>query len=1168
MPHRSPLRNACIRAAICLFGAGIAVGCVPVAEVPRLKSVAPAWGWTGESTDITVVGEHLFPTVYVGDQLEEVQFDSAFALFLGTDPPTPLDAVEYVDTRTLVAEVPPGIEPGTYGVQMVSPSGEQSSLDAAFRVTDTRADHLEFLVDTVGYDVTELAMVGLQLSDPAGNVVPMAMRVEVRAESAEGASGVEFGDGLLDNQMALEDGVGVSGNLHADGTATLLLRSTLAQDLTLTLSALDEPDIRSGTTLLSFSPGIPDHIELSLPTESFAMTAGDSVDVGIVVVDAAGNSIDASGLRVLLYEDCGNLRQSVDLLQAGPYPVTLSAACGGNRLRALGLGVDEAVSKPFDVLPAAMSAYEVRAVPGTVVAGRGVLAVQVDALDALGNLVTDHAAAITLVDNIGGLAADVGTQSCDPFVGGQTVCAASPIRAGNEVVLTASDDLGFTGFSNAIQVLPGAPVEVVASVGAASVEAGVPFSLGLQVVDEWSNPVAWISDAVELVDDTGTLDCAPSADGNFICVVTAADPSDVISVTTYALSTSTAPFPVTNSDLAFADVMVTTTAVVAGQAFNATVRGFDVYGNAYTTPVSGSGVSLYDALGGTLSLPLNLDLAGTATSAVVLTVAGVDTLSVSAGGVVIGASSPLTVEAGAVASLGIYSASWADISAAVPVEVVAADAWGNPVSDYVGPAVVSLSGCAGAVVTDFSEGAAEVDLVCAVSALQQVAAVDDGTFAAVSSPLDLLDFSCLDGPIADLQLNGDSEAIACLVASEAVLVVDTSGSTSGVAALEAWHLGSGDGDEVRYTAAPTELVYSTAAGRRATLLVADADGCADEASAVAWIGEDDGSPVGPVTAVAASSSVRNGASTSVTLSANDCAGDVSSGGVLYVWADLGTVAGASTGEGLVVTLDSVGNVGVDWSFSDGYADSATFNASSESGAGFGSTSVVVTDDSARPRVISVSPEGAESMTISEVTVAFSEAMLPGSFTASNVTLTGPSGLVAIGLSLSTDGRTLTLTPSPSIDASTGVFVVGLTTNVRDTAGNRLSGDGSGSAASWSSTFGAVVDTVPSTGCTASASGFRPDGDDGAGGQADNLSVALSGAPSLWAFAVRDDEGTVVRHAEQPGSVAAWDWDGRGDDGIILAEGAYSISVFALDASSNRQLSCLLDVQLTQRGAAP
>jgi hypothetical protein len=1135
---------------MCLLGAALAVGCAPVSDAPLLRSVAPAWGWTGESTDITVVGEHLFPTVYVGDQLEEVQFDSAFELFLGTEPPTPLDAVEYIDTHTLVAEVPPGIQPGTY------------------RVTDTRADHLEFSVETVGYDVTELAMVGLRLADPAGNVVPMAMHVEVRADSAEGAIGVEFGDGLLDNQVALEGAVGVSGDLHADGTATLLLRSTLAQDLTLTLTALDEPGIRPDTTLLSFSPGIPDHIELSLPTDGFSMTAGDTVDVGIVVVDAAGNSIDASGLRVLLYEDCGELRQSVDLLQAGPYPVTLSTACAGDRLHALGLGVDEAVSKAFDVVPAAMSAYKVRAVPGTVVAGRGVLAVQVDAIDAFGNLVTDHAAVITLVDNIGGLAADVGTQSCDPFVGGQTVCAASPIRAGNEVVLTASDEFGIWGSSNAIQVLPGAPVEVVASVGAASVEAGVPFSLGLQVLDEWSNPVAWTSDAVDLVDDTGTLECEPSADGNFMCVVTASDPSDVISVTTYTLSTSTAPFPVTNSDLADADVLVTTTTVVAGQAFNATVRGFDAYGNAYTTPVSGSGVSLYDALGGTPSLSLNLDLAGTATSAVVLTVAGLDTLSVSAGGGEIGSSSPLTVLAGAVSSLGIYAAPWADISAPVPVEVVAADAWGNPVSDYVGPASVSLLGCAGEVVTDFTDGAAEVDLVCSVAALQQVAAVEDGSLAAVSRPFDLLDFSCPDGPVADLQLNGDSETIACLVASEASLVVDSSGTTSGTAAIEAWHLGSGDGDEVRYTAPPNELVYSTSAARRATLVVADADGCADEATAVAWIGEDDGSPVGPVTVVASNSSVRNGALTSVALSANDCAGDVSSGGVLYLWADLGAVSGASTGAGLVVTLDSVGTGSVDWSFADGYADTATLSASSESGAGFGSTSVAVTDDSVRPRAISVSPEGTESSTLAEITVTFSEAMLPASFTAANVTLTGPIGLVTLGFSLSTDGRTLTLTPSPSVDASTGAFVLGLTTNVRDTAGNRLSGDGSGSAASWSSTFGAVVDTVPSTSCTAATTGFRPDGDDGAGDEADNFSLVLSGAPSLWAFAVEADSGVVVRHAEQPGSVAAWDWDGRGDDGVIVSEGVYTVNVYALDASSNRQLSCFVGAQLTQRGRTP
>ena len=381
-------------------------------------------------------------------------------------------------------------------------------------------------------------------------------------------------------------------------------------------------------------------------------------------------------------------------------------------------------------------------------------------------------------------------------------------------------------------------------------------------------------------------------------------------------------------------------------------------------------------------------------------------------------------------------------------------------------------------------------------------------------------------------------------------------------------MGSGDGEETRYTSSPTELVYDLAGARRATLVVADADGCADEATAVAWIGEDDGSPVGPVTVSATNSSVRNGGLTSVGMSATDCAGDVASGGLLYVWADLGTVAGTATGEGMVVTLDSVGTGSVDWSFADGYADTATFSAASATGAGFGTASVLVTDDSVRPQVVSVSPEGAEYGTVSDITVVFSEPMLPAAFTAANVTLSGPSGQATVSLSLSSDGKTLTVTPSPSVDAAAGVYVVGLTTNVRDTAGNRLSGDGSGSAANWSSTFGAVTASVPATSCTASASAFRPDGDDGSGADADALTLALSGSPTRWSMRVADDVGSVVRHAEQAGSIASWDWDGRGDDGLVVAEGAYRVDVYALDASSNRQLGCSIDVQLTQRGRAP
>lgn len=1156
-----------------------AFGCSPAAEPPELRRVVPAFGWTGEITSVTLVGQDLFPEVVVGDQKGEAQFNSSFQVFLQTDPPTSLDAVEFVDASTLTAQVPAAVAPGFYDVQVVTPSGQIDLLELGFQVTETRADHLVFDVDTVGFDVTQTASVGMHVADPEGGNVAQPILIELRADSEQDAAGVQFSDGLLDNQVSLSDGVGVRGNLHADGTATLLLQSSVAQDLTLTLSAVEEPSIISATTLLSFFPGVPNHVIFSLPSENFTTVAGEEVLVGIEVVDAAGNAIDATGLQIGVFEDsgCGELRQIVDLLQAGPYPLILTTACTDNHLHAFGIGIDQAESDAFDVLAGPMAVYGVVAAPSSVIAGQGVLAVQVTAQDGYGNSITDHSADVALHDSLGGLDRDagVGSQTCDPFEGGQTVCTATPIRAGNGITITAADDSGFTGLSNPISVTPDSAVAVTMTLGVAAAEAGVPFTIGLQLVDQWDNAIAFAAESALFEDSTGTLACTPSADGNYLCIVTASDDSDVINVDLLGLLAVSPPFPVTNTDLGLADVTVTETSVVAGQSLGATVRGFDNYGNAYTTAVSGSLVSLVDALGGMAPLSLTLDSAGSGTGTVTLTVAGEDALIATASGITLGQSSPITVGAGTVSALRVTAPAWADIGAGVPVDVSAVDAWGNASASYAGTVNLSMTGCTGASTSGFDGGMAEVELACQTPAFGVDVTVDDGALSATSEPLDLLDFDCPDGPTADLALNGSSVVVACLVSGQASLVVDASGSVAGGSSLVVWHL---DGESnTRSTASPTSLVYESVGGRAVSLVVADADGCASEDWAEAWVGENDGSATGPITVTPGASSVPNGASTTVDIEATDCAGDVAAGANVYAWSSLGDIGGAtSTGTGLAVALDGAGTGIVTLAFDAGYEATATISASSADGSAFGAADLSVTDDGVLPAVLAVTPYGVWLDVVDVITIEFSEAMRLASITTSTVTLAGPAGAVSSTVELSGDGRTLTVTPTSAVDPTTGTFTLGLSTNVRDVAGNRLSGDWSGTAAAWSSTFGAVASTVESTGasCSWSAVSFRPDGDDGALSEADTVSVTLAAAtsPAWWALSVIDADAAFVRRTQVEGAGSVVVWDGRGDDGVVRGEGTYSVSVSPVDEAANTGSaadgSCLSSITLKQHGRAP
>ncbi len=1158
------------------LGLGCAVGCAPVAPAPELRTISPGWGWTGEVTDVTVIGERLFPSLVVGDQREEAQFNSAFQVYLETDTPTALDGVEFVNTSTLVAEVPAGVEPGTYDVRLVDPAGIETTLSQGFRVTETRADHLVFDVERVGYDVSEIASLGMRLEDPEGGSVAEPLLVEVRATSAEGAAGLEFGDGLLDEQSPLTDGVGVQGKLHQDGTAPLLLRSTIAQDLTLTLSAVSDSFITPATTLLSFSPGLPDHVVLSLPSEAFSSVAGEEIALGIEVVDDSGNVIDATGLQVYVYEDddCGDLHQLIDLLSAGPYPITLTTACPANHLHAIGVGVSAADSEAFEVRAAEMQGYDLTAVPSSVVAGTGVLAVVVGAVDGFDNLVEDHVATITLKDSVGGLDSDtgVGEQACGSFFTGQAVCTATTVRAGSGITITATDEMGRTGVSNAIEVLPNVAVAVTVTPGVAVGEAGVPFSVVVQLLDEWDNAITFLPEEAVLVDDTGTLLCEPSAEGNFLCVITAAHPADVLSVEIQGLSGVSAPFLVTNSDLAAADVTASVSSVTAGDAFGVTVFGFDAYGNAYTTPVSGSTVTLSDLLGGMGAMSLTLDGSGSAGATVQLTVAGTDAILASAGGIALGASAGIEVLAGEVVDLRVLAPAWADIADGVPVEVTAVDAFENANGVYLGPVTVSLSGCASQATSDFSLGVALVDLVCEDVGFELQVLAEDDAMSGLSEPLDVLDFACPAGPVADLLLDGADEVVGCLVAEELTFVVDTSGTVPGDAPIAIWHL-EGPAEDVRSLSAPTEVTFTESAGERVTVVVADIEGCASSDSAVGWVGANDGSPVGPLVVTPAATTVASGATTAVTVAATDCAGDVASAGTVFVWSDLGVVAGPlSTGSGLSLTLDGAGAGTFDVTFDSGYATTASVAVAGASGEAFGAADVVVTGDSVRPVVVSVTPVGTWTDAVSEVTVAFSEPMFAANFTALAVSLTGPDGAITTALAVSSDGRTLTVTPTDTLDPAAGTYTLTLSTNVRDVAGNRLSGDWSGNSASWTSTFGDVPSTVGDLGaaCSFGASAIRPDGDDGDGAEADVVDMTLSAttAPSWWSLAVTSPEGDRLLTTRVAGARTDWSWDARGEDGRIVAEDSYEVVVSAVDVSGNEGEACAKTVVVSQRGRTP
>jgi hypothetical protein len=1155
----------------------LVIACAPEAPAPDVFAVAPAKGWAGERTDIVIQGAHLLPLVSLGAE-DPVggRFTATLEGPAGVDDPgsVELDAVERIDSDSLAAEVRAGLDPGLYDLVVRTPAGAEAALEGAFRVTRTRADRLAFSADAAAWDLGEFASVTLGVLAPDETPVFTDLPVEVVASSRAGAVGVEFAAGQLGEQVSLDDAVGIRGTLGADGSATLLVRSTIADDVVLTAHAVEEGGVDDATILLSWQAGSLASLDLSLPFSPFRAQAHVPFTVHLALRDAFGNLLPDTAARVSVTDDCDGFRKIVDLVGEADIEITLDTACEANRITIFN-NSGEVQSDAFEVVAGDMVAYRVTAAPTTNVrAGLDPVLVAVESIDTWGNLVEMDGEVLTLSDTLAGLDP---RSSCPALSAGVALCTAWLRRAGSDT-FTVTDDGGRVGHSNAVEVIPDAAASLDVVPATVETVAGNELVAVVTVLDALGNVVEIEPggvDAVSFSDDTGTISCdwsGPVGDGSqaFLCTITAASPADILTAAVARLGVENharETVRVYNAELA--DVSVSAPAgAVAGAAFVLTVQGFDRYGNPYTRQTDPT-VHLGDTTGTLVPASATLGASGETTVSAVIT--GADPavrVVASQYGIPLGTSAPFAVSAGSPASFEVDTPPWSGVGEDLPVEVTAVDGWGNPVGGYAGSVVLSSTGDAcgtGSTVT-LSAGVASASMLCDDVRLGARISATDGTLSGDSALVDIVDFECAAAPTATLLLDGTTDPAVCLAAGTATVDVDATTSSSS-AGLVLYSFADGDDERIRNATGTGAYTWADAGPRYVQALVVDAFGCADETDGWAWLGEDDGEPTGPVALSASASSVTTGGSVTVTAVARDCTGDLAVGQTLLVRADLGEPGGTASGGGLGLVLDAAGEVAFPWSFPAGFADTATLHVGTASAGGYGNLSVEVSQDSARPHVIDVEPAGEWSGEVAEIVVTFDEAILAS--TVSAVTLTGPAGVVATTATL--EGATLRLTPDSPVDADAGTWVIDVPSSVRDEAGNRLDGGWTGGADAASVRFGDVGTALPTTaGCAIASSTFRPDGDDGAGEEADTVTITpvSSASPTWWELRVSDPTGSRVRTLRSDGAAATIAWDGRTDSGLVAPAGSYTLAVYAVDTTDNRAIVCAPTATLAQRLELP
>ncbi len=1207
----SRLRSLPLGGLLCVLAA-----CSPDLPDPVVQEIRPDWGFNGQTTAIEVRGHSFFPRVQLGGG-DEAIFDHQFRVVLETDPEVELDDVTVVDYRRIEAVVPAGLPVGSYALRVEGPGGGAGRLDQAFDVRDSLADHL-LLTPTDGqlsWMVGEFAGLDVELVDIDGGRVTEDLEVSIRAEGVDGSSLSFQSDALLD-QVQLADGTGISGRLGSSGRALVAFTSNEAIDaMVLRVDPLESGSVIDGALqILSFTPGEVAGLRIDLPEGEWQATAGSSFAIDISAIDGAGNVVEGADTQLILTEACGDGTLSDTVRFAGSvkgHSVRLTRAtqddCVANGIVAVGIAGGEAVSvssDPVQVLPGSAVGLNLQALPRSVVAGVDPIYTFATAVDSWDNRVDFEGSGLTVsVSTDGGGFTAPAWWECSAMTGGEAVCESLLTQAGESVVIwgNTGGPSPLTGFSAPFQVLPGEVTSLDVQIESSPVTAGEPFELRVLALDSLGNGV-WLdpegADSFVATSELDDLVCVwdrhdeDSAAEILSCMLTVAAVDRVIEVelASYGISGGSEPFAVDNGELDQVEMVVGSSSVEAGQSLALSLAASDAWGNPWVVR-SSSSIELSDDGGSLSPTEVLVDADGRAAISVVMTTAWMDNrIYASSGASLLGMSDAFDVLPGDPIDLELrVDQPFAWVGTGLDIQLRAVDEYGNTATSYEG--LVDLSSTTGSgpdEQVELVQGQGSVSYLWTTGLLGELLLAEDAELE-TSIELDVLWPDCAGGPVAQVRVDSREVAVLCRLSSgrTRAVTVSTEGSSSGSGgSLVQRYFREGEADWTS-AGASYSTSWSALAGFRLQAVVADALACGSSDEALVYIGDPDGQPTGPVTLAADLSELRAGDPGSaglatVEVGALDCEGDPASSGQLLVWVDRGEIlvdgsTVSSSGKGLNVNLDSAGEASIQWSSaSTGYGGGGLLHLGREAASAYGGLSLSFTNDSVRPRVLALEPAGSQSGSVEQFELQFSEELLSASLSASLIRILTPAGeIVPLGASdYLLDGDRLFVEPPTPLDMDLGTWQISIDSAVRDLDGNRLDGTWTGVRSTFTRQLGDVADSSPDLlSCEAETSTFRPDGDDGAGEEAEELSlqVVADGPAEWWRLRVLDATGDALRVdwvEASSADTAVLSWDGRDGEGRIVDGGSYRLEVIAADAHWNQGAACELELVVAHRLEAP
>ncbi len=1163
----APAVVLCVMLLLVLTSCGIEL------PAPLPQSVSPEWAYNGEETRIEISGAAFYPRIEVDSSGRgDAQVDRGFSVALvgptdqGQFVSRALAGVTLVDFTLLQATINDGLPPGTYDVVVRGPSGATGTLPNGFTLTDTQAQRIVADLTAVSFEVQQVAWLDLTVVDVGGDRVLQDVAVELRAEQGGALmDGAQWDAADLDGSSV--DGAAVTGNLGPDGAARVGLIVTEPGLMEVVIEASDSAFALQETRIvLLWEPG--SELELDIQSSGvLSVVAGDPLPLTLTVRDQYGNAV-SDATEVLLIDACESWYAQVTVEGATTVDAVLTEATGTTSCdeeSIVALWGPAGELGPIRVLPAALDRFDVSVFATEAIAGAPLtlLGRPVDAFDNE-TVWSGDVEALVITDDLG----TVLDADCSATLDA-VLCDVIPTVSGSRTLFVTAD--GSSGASSSFEVLPGPPTSLTVAAGATPAVAGAPIDLSVVGFDAWGNAAdpAVLPDLVTLEDALGDMVCAGgSALGSawaFSCTFTRATSSTVVTATlsSSGAAASTTPFPVVNGDVAVVVVEPDAAIVEAGVPMLVLLQAYDAWGNPYLVRPDPD-VVVTDSAGAGPTVVVAIGADGLATPDITLTGAGTTQLIVSQGGVELGRSVPIEVSPGAADRLTVSpQVSWGWVGTPTDVLIEAIDAWGNHVDL---DELVTVSGSPLAV------AAVEGTLVDGVAtvALDWVDAGGVRVHAEAASGLDgdsstfVVAESCPSGgPTATVSYSGRDEAVACFdpVSGQAEVAATVAG-VAGTSPILRYGLAVEGGVAV-VSASSTVVASTPLLGQLETrVLVQQANGCAIELAGTAWVGEDDGSVVGPIELALDDDVLTVGLeATRVSMtSLTDCAGDVAVGAAVSVRSDRGVLGGPrASGFGPTVTLDATGSASFVLDAS-GQPTGGAFEvvAFDVEGSAFGAATGTFTGDHRRPFVVDQDPTGDTVGVVDQVAVVFSEPVLVPALDA--LRLVGPSSVGAVAASVDASGTELLITLEAAVDAAEGAWGVVVDTDLRDLAGNRLDGTWTGTPSTYNGAFGALPNSLSSVdSCLPDTYVFRPDGDDAAGEEADTVvvDVRTARAPFAWLITVRDASGALVHFERALASSSAelLSWDGRDLTERVVPNGAYTIRVDTDDGSGNRGGAC-------------